>query len=78
MKAHPLPESHEILAIQSYLLESAYNVLPSDIDPQSPVDANKVSPHMMGKPGSKEYMAYLDELIKEKGQEVVVWYGGDG
>lgn len=79
MIPRPLPESHEILAIQSYLLDSSYNVLSADIDPSSPVDANKVTSHkQMGKPGSAAEQAWLEELEHEQGQDVVIWYGGDG
>ncbi|RXK37211.1 hypothetical protein M231_05501 [Tremella mesenterica] len=36
----PLPETHEFLALQSYLLQSSYASLPHTIDPSEPLDAN--------------------------------------
>jgi len=83
MTARPLPESHELLAIQSYLLQSTYNVLPEYVDPSQPVDANVVcgfsgSNRQLGAAGSEDEKAWMDEIEHERSDEVVVWYGGDG
>ncbi|KAK8844845.1 hypothetical protein IAR55_006695 [Kwoniella newhampshirensis] len=81
LTARPLPSSHELLALQSYLLSSAYNVLPGHIDPQQPLDANHilgVGAHKLGPAGGATETAWLQELKSERDDEVVVWYGGDG
>lgn len=79
MAARPLPPSHELLAIQSYLLQSAYNVLP-EVDPSRPLDANAVLgfSHNLGATGSDAEKAWLEEIENERADEVVIWYGGDG
>ncbi|WWC67383.1 uncharacterized protein I206_101291 [Kwoniella pini CBS 10737] len=77
----PLPSSHELLALQSYLLSSAYNVIPSHVDPTEPIDANAVlgvGVHKLGPLGGDLEQAWLDELKGEREDEVIVWYGGDG
>ncbi|WRT63139.1 uncharacterized protein IL334_000042 [Kwoniella shivajii] len=79
--ARPLPSSHELLAIQSYLLSSAYNVIPDHIDPSEPIDANTVlgmGTHKLGPSGGNLEQVWLDELKGEREDEVIVWYGGDG
>ncbi len=73
----PLPPSHELLAIQSYLLQSAYNVLPSSINPSQPLDANIVL-GFSGEIGSPAEQVWLKELENERGDEIVIWFGGDG
>jgi hypothetical protein len=81
MTPRPLPTSHELLALQSYVLESAYNILASDVDPSSPLDANAVlsiSSHKLGKPGSEAEKVWLSEIEKERKDDIVIWYGGDG
>ncbi|OCF72396.1 hypothetical protein I204_06775 [Kwoniella mangroviensis CBS 8886] len=77
----PLPSSHELLALQSYLLSSAYNVIPSHVDPSEPIDANAVlgvGVHKLGPAGGDLEQAWLDELKGEREDEVIVWYGGNG
>ncbi|WWC57514.1 uncharacterized protein I303_100046 [Kwoniella dejecticola CBS 10117] len=77
----PLPASHELLALQSYLLSSAYNVIPSHVDPAEPIDANAVlgvGAHKLGPSGGELEQAWLDELRGEREDEVIVWYGGNG
>ncbi|ORY26961.1 hypothetical protein BCR39DRAFT_539550 [Naematelia encephala] len=77
----PLPSSHELLALQSYLLQSDYNILPQFTDPGAPLDANavlSVGSHHLGKPGSAEEDAWLAELEAEHADNIVVWYGGNG
>ena len=68
--ARPLPASHELLALQSYLLQSRYNILPADTDTSEPLDANLVL-------GGDADEAALGELEKEHANEIIVWYGGD-
>ncbi|WVW81180.1 hypothetical protein I302_103171 [Kwoniella bestiolae CBS 10118] len=77
----PLPPSHELLALQSYLLSSAYNVIPNHVDPSEPIDANAVlgvGVHKLGPSGGDLEQAWLDELKGEREDEVIVWYGGNG
>jgi len=61
----PLPRSHEILALQSYLLQSSYNVLPADLDTDAPLDANLVL-------GYAADEIALHELEAERAQDIVV------
>lgn len=81
LSSRPLPESHELLALQSYLLQSDYNILPSSVDPQLPLDAHTVlnvgSTHL-GTSGSDKEKAWLQDLEREREDDVVVWYGADG
>jgi len=77
----PLPLSHELLALQSYLLQSTYNVLPHTIDPLLPLDANvvlSVGTHKLGPIGSDDEKSWLADLEKEREDDVVIWYGADG
>ena len=79
--ARPIPQTHELLAIQSYILQSDYNVLPETVDPSQPLDANIVlgfAGHKLGEAGSDAEKAWLDEIETERGDEVVIWFGGDG
>ncbi|WVR03024.1 hypothetical protein IAU60_000013 [Kwoniella sp. DSM 27419] len=81
LTARPLPASHELFALQSYLLSSAYNVIPEHVDPAHPLDANAVlgvGAHQLGPAGSKKEQSWLDELKGEREDDVVIWYGGDG
>ena len=71
MSNRPLPSTHELLALQSYLLQSTTNYLPSNIDPHRPLDANIVLGYDVDE-------AALRELERERVGEVIVWYGGDG
>ena len=77
----PLPESHELLALQSYLLQSHYNILPESVNPSLPLDAHTVlnvgSTHL-GTSGSDKEKAWLQDLEREREDDVVVWYGADG
>ncbi|WVF67003.1 hypothetical protein IAT40_001746 [Kwoniella sp. CBS 6097] len=77
----PLPASHELFALQSYLLSSAYNIIPDDVNPEEPLDANTVlgvGAHKLGTSGGDAEQAWLDELKGESEDEVIIWYGGDG
>lgn len=79
--ARPIPESHELIALQSYLLSSAYNTLPDSVDPQKPLDAHSVlgiGAHGLGPSGGQIEQAWLAELEAERHDEIVVWYGGNG
>lgn len=79
--SRPLPNSHELLAVQSYLLQSEYNLLPLDRDSSRPLDAETVmsfSAHRLGAEGSPEEKAWLEELEQERHDDIVVWYGGNG
>lgn len=77
--AHPLPETHELLALQSYILESPANHLPDDLDASVPLDAariigNRAASRLRGR-GSPEEQAWLNELTTEAGDQVVLWFG---
>ncbi|ODN73656.1 hypothetical protein L202_07203 [Cryptococcus amylolentus CBS 6039] len=81
LRARPLPESHELLALQSYILSSAYNVVPSSVDPSLPLDANTIlgiGSHKLGALGGERETAWLKDVEREWADEVVIWYGGDG
>ena len=67
--AQPLPPTHELLALQSYILQSTYNVLPPTLDVSLPLDANFV----LGYKASEEA---LSELEAERSEDIVIWYGG--
>jgi len=56
-------------------------VLPDSIDPDQPLDANVVlgfSGQNLGAMGSAAEKAWLEEIEREREDEVVIWYGGDG
>ena len=57
--------------MQSYLLQSTYNVLPHNIDPKQPLDANLVL-------GYAADETALEELEAERAGDVVIWYGANG
>lgn len=81
MTSRPVPESHELLALQSYLLQSDYNILPASVDPQQPLDAHtvlNVGSNKLGASGSDVEKAWLADLEREREDDVVVWYGADG
>ncbi|WVQ72172.1 hypothetical protein IAR50_001717 [Cryptococcus sp. DSM 104548] len=81
LRSRPLPESHELLALQSYILSSAYNVLPSSVDPSLPLDANTIlgiGAHKLGAAGGEKEKAWLKDVEGDWADEVVIWYGGDG
>ncbi|OCF43459.1 hypothetical protein I317_02759 [Kwoniella heveanensis CBS 569] len=81
LRARPLPASHELFALQSYLLSSAYNIIPDNVNPEEPLDANAVlgvDVHRLGPSGGEAEQAWLDELKGESEDEVIIWYGGDG
>jgi hypothetical protein len=79
MSSRPLPESHELLALQSYLLQSAYNVLPASIDPKQPLDAHTIlNVGKLGVAGGDVEKAWLADLESEREDDIVVWYGADG
>jgi len=68
----PIPSTHELIALQSYLRGSAYNTLPQSVDPKLPLDANTI----LGFKGDLKDL--LNEIELENQDEVVVWYGGNG
>lgn len=81
MSRRPLPESHELLALQSYLLQSDYNILPESINPRLPLDAHavlNVGSSQLGSSGSDKEKTWLQDLEREREDDVVVWYGADG
>ncbi|WVQ82934.1 hypothetical protein IAT38_005070 [Cryptococcus sp. DSM 104549] len=81
LRPHPIPQTHELLALQSYILSSAYNVLPKDLDPTMPLDANAilgVGAHRLGGAGGEKEAAWLKDIEGEWDDEVIVWYGGNG
>lgn len=74
--SHPIPSSHEFLALQSYLLQSDHNSIPPHIDTSKPLDANHIlglSPSKLGRPGSAAESKWLDELDKELEEDIVIW-----
>jgi hypothetical protein len=79
LSSRPLPESHELLALQSYLLQSAYNILPASIDPKQPLDAHTIlNVGKLGEAGGDVEKAWLADLESEREDDIVVWYGADG
>ncbi|KAI9633299.1 uncharacterized protein MKK02DRAFT_39278 [Dioszegia hungarica] len=73
---HPIPFSHELLALQSYLLQSSHNALPPNINPSKPLDGNailSISPAKLGRPGSANEAAWLRELEHEREEDIVIW-----
>lgn len=81
ISSRPVPESHELLALQSYLLQSAYNILPESVDPKQPLDAHailNVGANKLGSAGGDVEKAWLADLEREREDDVVVWYGADG
>lgn len=79
--ARPLPDTHELLAVQSYLLQSAYNTLPTELDPAQPLNADAVlsfGVQKLGKVGSAAEKAWLEEIEQERHDDIVIWYGGNG
>ncbi|KAL7423980.1 hypothetical protein Q5752_001565 [Cryptotrichosporon argae] len=76
----PLPPSHELMALQSFILGSEYNVLPASTDGTSPLDAHVVLGHTprLGPAGSPAEQAWLDDIAAEHADDVTVWYGADG
>lgn len=81
VSSRPVPESHELLALQSYLLQSAYNVLPESVDPKQPLDAHtilNVGVNKLGAEGGEVEKAWLADLEREREDDIVVWYGADG
>lgn len=92
LRPRPIPASHELLALQSYILASQYNVLSENIDPSKPLDANTIlgisaSERRFGgvaglaaKKGKEpeEEEAWLKDIESEWDDEVVVWFGGNG
>lgn len=79
LSSRPLPESHELLALQSYLLQSAYNILPASTDPKEPLDAHTIlNVGKLGVAGGDVEKAWLADLESEREDDIVVWYGADG
>lgn len=81
VSSRPVPESHELLALQSYLLQSAYNILPESVDPKQPLDAHtilNVGANKLGAAGGDVEKAWLADLEREREDDIVVWYGADG
>ncbi|KAL7420432.1 hypothetical protein Q5752_005403 [Cryptotrichosporon argae] len=76
----PLPPTHELAALRSYLLESDYNALPSEVDGSRALDAHAVlgvASHRLGEAGSQAEQSWLRELEGEHAHEVTVFYGLD-
>jgi hypothetical protein len=81
VSSRPVPESHELLALQSYLLQSAYNILPESVDPKQPLDAHtilNIGANKLGVAGGDDEKAWLADLEREREDDIVVWYGADG
>ncbi|KIR58183.1 hypothetical protein I314_06148 [Cryptococcus bacillisporus CA1873] len=92
LRPRPIPASHELLALQSYILASQYNVLSENIDPSKPLDANTIlgisasesrlggAAGLAAKKGKEqeEEEAWLKDIESEWDGEVVVWFGGNG
>ena len=85
----PLPASHELLALQSYLLESTRNVIPANIDTSKALDAHLLLPISLlpvggdgeatktsdqsDPSGVSEPEDWLLELEREHQDDVVLW-----
>ena len=81
VSSRPVPESHELLALQSYLLQSAYNILPESVNPKQPLDAHtilNIGANKLGAAGGDVERAWLADLEREREDDIVVWYGADG
>jgi hypothetical protein len=81
LASRPVPETHEILALQSYLLQSAYNILPDTVDPKQPLDAHtilNIGANKLGTAGGDVEKVWLEDLEREREDDIVVWYGADG
>lgn len=77
-EAHPLPETHELHALQSFILESPANHLPDDMDASAPIDAARIigtraASRLRGK-GSPQEQTWLNELVTEAADKVVLWF----
>jgi len=74
---HPLPESHELMALQSFIAESRYHFLRSDLDVSKPIDASDLigeSARRLGETGSAREKQWLSEVSEENTYNVVLWY----
>lgn len=78
---HPLPASHELLALQSFILDSSHATLAPAVDGASPLDAVMLlgSPgaRRLGGTGSEREQAWLQSLADENAARVVLWYDGE-
>jgi hypothetical protein len=74
----PIPATHELLAVQAWLLQSPFNTLPARLDAKHPIDAVAVTGFDVGPADSVRQKEWLHELEKEGDGEVIVWYGMDG
>ncbi|TXT07313.1 hypothetical protein VHUM_03483 [Vanrija humicola] len=77
---HPLPVSHELLALTWFVQESAYNKLPSNLDPAFPLDAatiiGPVAARKLGNTDSEGEATWLSSLKEEFDNDVIVWFAG--
>ncbi|BEJ14515.1 hypothetical protein CspHIS471_0402820 [Cutaneotrichosporon sp. HIS471] len=75
---HPLPSTHELLALQTFILESPANNL-GDIDAAQPLDAVDLlgthAARRLGNSGSSREQKWLKELSDQQSRTVVLWYG---
>lgn len=78
---HPLPPSHELLALQSFILDSSHATLAPAVDGASPLDAVM----LLGSPGARRLggtdsaaeRAWLQSLADDNSAKVVLWYDGE-
>ncbi|KAL1407209.1 hypothetical protein Q8F55_006625 [Vanrija albida] len=77
---HPLPASHELLALTWFVQESAYNKLPSNLDASFPLDAatiiGPVGAGKLGDSDSEGERNWLRDLKEEFESNVIVWFSG--
>jgi hypothetical protein len=75
---HTLPPTHELLALQSFVLESPANNL-GDVDASKPLDAADLlgthAARRLGVPGSPREKQWFQELASEHAHSIVMWYG---
>lgn len=78
---HPLPDTHELLALQSFILDSPHATLSPHIDATEPLDAVMLlgagGARRLGPHGSVAERAWLQTLADENARRVVLWYHGD-
>ncbi|BEI83816.1 hypothetical protein CcaverHIS002_0404200 [Cutaneotrichosporon cavernicola] len=74
---HPLPSTHELLALQTFILESPANNL-RDVDATQPLDAAHLlgthAARRLGNSGSSREKKWLKELSDQHSHTVVLWY----
>lgn len=70
--------THELLALQSFVLESRSNRLPGDVDASQPIDAESIigaraASRLRGR-GSPQEQAWLSDLTTDASTEIVLWF----